>query len=872
MRAIAVAVPVPGLGPLTYTVPEGIPLPSVGARVLVPLGKRTVTGVVLGEPAEDRGPRTEDRKTAEDAGPRPSTLDQRPPALDPRSSTLEPRPSNPEPRPSTLDPRSSDIKPLIDVLDSEPFLPPDVVELAAWVADYYACGVGEAITTAMPPRAWIESERHARITDDGEARMWSERGARRDVLEHLAGGRVASVEALARKSRGVHAVLATLETDGLVMLTRPLKGVADASRTVRVVVLTAQGSEQIETPVGSSSCGEARVTLGKRQQQALDLLRGAPDGIPLTELADQDISAESVARLAKLGLAVIERRRVERDPFDRAQGGPFETAGDRITRTPVVELTDEQRAALGTLIARASTKAYHAALLHGVTGSGKTEIYLRLARAVRDAGRGVLLMVPEIALTPAAAAIFRAAFGQRVAIQHSGLSDGERYDQWQRIRRGDVDVVVGTRSAIFTPLANLGLIVVDEEHDGSYKQEESPRYHGRDVAVVRARSAGALIVLGSATPSLESYHNAQSGRYELVTLHKRVLDRPMAAVRIVDMREVFAAEGPDVVVSASLRDAIGARLERQEQAIVLLNRRGFATVVFCRECGETLECPNCSVTLTVHKAAGRARCHYCNHSAPLPKVCGKCAGPYLEQLGFGTERVEAEVRTLFPGARVGRVDRDTVRRRGAIAALLTKFANRELDVLVGTQMIAKGHDFPSVTLVGVISADVGLGLADFRAAERTFQLLTQVAGRAGRGEVAGEAIVQTLYPAHYSIQHACRQDYASFYEDELTFRRAMRYPPSVALINVIVKARTRHAAMEDAGTIAQGLRVPGMETWKVLGPAPAPLGRLKGEHRAQLFIKGTQRTAMRKALQAVLEGRPDLKRRTIVDVDPMSVL
>jgi primosomal protein N' (replication factor Y) len=864
MRAIAVAVPVPGLGPLTYTVPDGLPDPAIGARVLVPLGKRTVTGVVLHAPTPSLLPPTSDLR-------------------DPTSDT-ERSGSDPNLQPPTSDLRhpTSDIKPLIDVLDSEPFLPSDVLELAAWVADYYACGVGEAIATAMPPRAWIESSRHARITGDGEARMWSERGARRDVLEHLAGGRVASVEALARKSRGVHAVLATLETDGLVTLTRPLKGIADASRTVRVAFLTAQGSEQVEALLSSSSNdearlrsssnGEASVTLGKRQQQALDLLRGTPDGIPLTELADQDIPAESVARLAKLGLAVIERRRVERDPFDRAQGRPFETAGDRITRTPVVELTDEQRAALGTLIVRASTKAYHAALLHGVTGSGKTEIYLRLARAVRDAGRGVLLMVPEIALTPAAAAIFRAAFGQRVAIQHSGLSDGERYDQWQRIRRGEVDVVVGTRSAIFTPLANLGLIVVDEEHDGSYKQEESPRYHGRDVAVVRARSAGALIVLGSATPSLESYHNARSGRYELVTLHKRVFDRPMAAVRIVDMRETFAAQGPDVVVSASLRDALGARLERQEQAIVLLNRRGFATVVFCRQCGETLECPNCSVTLTVHKAAGRARCHYCNHSVPLPKVCGKCAGPYLEQLGFGTERVEAEVRTLFPGARVGRVDRDTVRRRGAIAALLAKFANRELDVLVGTQMIAKGHDFPSVTLVGVISADVGLGLADFRAAERTFQLLTQVAGRAGRGEVAGEAIVQTLYPAHYSIQHACRQDYASFYEHELTFRRAMRYPPSVALINVIVKARTRHAAMQDAGTIAQGLRMPGMETWKVLGPAPAPLGRLKGEHRAQVFIKGTQRTAMRKALQAVLEGRPDLKRRTIVDVDPMSVL
>jgi primosomal protein N' (replication factor Y) len=743
---------------------------------------------------------------------------------------------------------------VVAVLDERAFLPADVVELATWVADYYACGVGEAIATAMPPRAWIESERHVAITDAGEGRLLSERGARRDVLEQLTGGRVVSVSALTRKAKGAPAVLPSLESDGLITLTTPLKGSADASRSGRGAMLTAQGHED---PADVSK-------LGARQLQALDLLRAAPDGLSLSDLADEDIPGESITRLAKLGLVTIERRRVERDPF--------ETAATKIARAPVVDLTDEQQAAVDVLKARADAAKYHVALLHGVTGSGKTEIYLRLARAVRESGKGVLLMVPEIALTPQAAAIFRAAFGDRVAIQHSALSDGERYDQWQRIRRGDVDVVVGTRSAIFTPLPNVGLIVVDEEHDGSYKQEESPRYHGRDVAVVRGRAAEALVVLGSATPSLESYHNAQNGRYELIALKKRVLDRPLAQVRIVDMREEYAAEGPDVILSSPLRDALTDRIEKGEQAIVLLNRRGFATVVFCRQCGETLECPNCSVSLTVHKAAARARCHYCNFARPLPKVCGKCAGPYLEQMGFGTERVEAEVKALLPQARVGRVDRDTIRRRGAIATLLASFARKEIDVLVGTQMIAKGHDFPSVTLVGVISADVGLGLADFRAAERTFQLLTQVAGRAGRGEIAGEAVVQTLYPNHYSIRHACRQDYATFYEDELKFRKAMRYPPAVALINVVVKARTRQAAVEDAGTIADGMRLPGLDAWRVLGPAPAPLGRLKGEHRAQLFIKGSRRTAMRKALLTVLDARQELKRRTVVDVDPMSVL
>ena len=370
-----------------------------------------------------------------------------------------------------------------------------------------------------------------------------------------------------------------------------------------------------------------------------------------------------------------------------------------------------------------------------------------------------------------------ALFGDRVAIQHSGLSDGERHDQWHRIRRAEIDVVVGTRSAVFAPVQRLGLIIVDEEHDGSYKQEESPRYNGRDVAVMRARASGALAVLGSATPSLESFYNAQNGRYQLITLEKRVLDRPMAAVTIVDMRQEYADAGPDVIVSRPLATAIEERLGRREQAMVLLNRRGFATSVFCRQCGQTLDCPNCSVTLTVHKAARRARCHYCNYAVRIPSACGHCSGQYLEHIGFGTERVEHEIATLFPGARVARVDRDTIRRRGAIAALLRRFSAGEIDVLVGTQMIAKGHDFPQVTLVGVISADVGLGLADFRAAERTFQLLTQVAGRAGRGAIAGEAIVQTIHPGHYSIRHACQQDYRAFYQDEIGYRQSMRYPP-----------------------------------------------------------------------------------------------
>jgi primosomal protein N' (replication factor Y) len=604
------------------------------------------------------------------------------------------------------------------------------------------------------------------------------------------------------------------------------------------------------------------------QRAALDALAGAPEGLALADLAERGVTPDVVTRLARKGHVSLRRETHERDPYEHAA---FLGAG----RERVRELTAEQAAAIARLSALQDAAAFQVALLHGVTGSGKTEIYLRLAERARAADRQTLLLVPEIALTPSVVGLFRATFGERVAIQHSGLSDGERHDQWHRIRRGEVDVVVGTRSAVFGPLTRLGVIVVDEEHDTSYKQEEAPRYHARDVAIMRASRLGALVVLGSATPSMESYQHAIAGKYAMVTLERRVHDRPLAAVRLVPMREEYAEQGPDAVISRDLAAAIESRLARAEQALVLLNRRGYATAVFCRQCGHSFDCPNCTVSLTVHTAGQgwRARCHYCNYSMTVPPACRTCAAPYLEQAGFGTEKVEAQLRERFPEARVGRVDRDTVRRRGALTSLLSRFAAREIDVLVGTQMIAKGHDFPGVTLVGVISADVGLGVADFRAGERTFQLLTQVAGRAGRGERAGEAVVQTLYPEHYSIELACHQDYAAFFTRELVFRRGMRYPPAVALANVVVRGRSLGEAMQlAADLVARVGDTAGGGGFVVLGPAPAPLVRLRGEHRAQFFLKGSRRAPMRDAIRLALAGVGELRRRVTVDIDPLNVL
>jgi primosomal protein N' (replication factor Y) len=637
---------------------------------------------------------------------------------------------------------------------------------------------------------------------------------------------------------------------------------ASAFRTRRVATITAHGRS------ASEAAADSGLRLSSRQREALAVLAGVSGTTPLSDLRERGITADVVSRLAGRGLVSMVEEAHERDPFEQAA---MVIVAPDATR----QLTDEQQTALQQLSAMADAREFRVALLHGVTGSGKTELYLRLAERVCASGRQVLMLVPEIALTPSVASLFRGAFGARVAIQHSALSDGERHDQWQRIRHGAVDLVIGTRSAVFAPLERLGLVIVDEEHDASYKQEEAPRYHGRDVAIMRASRESALVVLGSATPSLESYQNAVTGKYARVVLERRVLDRPLASVRVVNMRNEYAEEGPDVVISRDLAASIEDRLARHEQVVVLLNRRGYSTAVVCRQCGDTFDCPNCSISLTVHAARNgwRARCHYCNYSVMVPKICRKCAAPYLEHTGFGTEKVEQHLRDRFPDARIGRVDRDSVRRKGALTSLLTRFAAAELDVLVGTQMIAKGHDFPGVTLVGVISADVGLGLADFRAAERTFQLLTQVAGRAGRGERLGEAVIQTLYPEHYSVRLACRQDYVGFFDKEIVFRRGMRYPPLVAMVNAVVRGRSFEEAMQTAAELVRRLEpAAGTAGFSILGPAPAPLAKLRGEHRVQFFLKGTRRAEMRQAVRAVLTGMPEVRRRVTVDIDPLSVL
>ncbi len=537
-------------------------------------------------------------------------------------------------------------------------------------------------------------------------------------------------------------------------------------------------------------------------------------------------------------------------------------------------LNAEQQTALNEIRNWLDAGKFQPALLHGVTGSGKTEVYLSAIEAALTKGKSALVLVPEIALTLWMGRHVRARFGPRVAVLHSALPDAERAREWWRVRRGDARIVVGTRSAVFAPLQNLGLILVDEEQETAYKQEETPRYNGRDTAIYRARLEGVVAVLGSATPSLESYQNARSGKYKLLELKTRVENRPMAKVTVVDLREDFRAHHKNAPVSEALRAAIAERLANGTQAMVLINRRGYSWFLLCRSCGAYLQCQNCSIGLTYHKSRQRLECHYCGFAMRVPKACPKCAKEYLYFVGEGAERIEEYLHEQFPKARIARLDRDTVRTKQQFQKVLGAFAKGEIDVLVGTQMVAKGHDFERVTLVGVVAADLALGRPDFRAAEKTFQLLTQVAGRAGRGRLTGEVLVETYYPEHYAIELAAKQDYIGFFEKEAHFRRMLHYPPYTALASILIRDKKIERAVQWSRALEAVLKPFEQQGMKVLGPAAAPLSRLRQEFRFQFLLKTPKRSILGRALAACVEyceANKIPETAVIVDVDPTSL-
>ena len=836
---VALAVPLDMV--FTYSVPPGME-PVVGGRVLVPFRQQRMSGIVV-------------------------ELHDRPPQV-----------------------KTQQIKKVIEALDLTPVLDEQLLKLGKWIADYYLAPAGEVFRTMLPLSAEFKRSVEYRITDEGRMALHlagmsgsparSKRTPEQQlvefrVLDYLAERESVREERLRGATRVAKALLSGMVRKKWIER-EDMSAARDAARLVKVAVLLA--AETGVTGINESDDGAAGVParqdgpeachhtnsakkLNQNQRTLMETLAAVSGGrAPVEALRSLEVPRTTLGTLVRRGLIELVD-----EPLDftasklKPRQSPFE-----------FEFSAAQKEALGKIGQSVASRKFAGLLLHGITGSGKTAVYLACMRQVLDQGRSSILLVPEIGLTPAVAADLHQVFGDEVAILHSGLSNAERAEQWHRIRRGEARVVAGTRSAVFAPVTDLALIIVDEEQDSSYKQEETPRYHARDVAVMRAKMAGAVVVLGSATPSLESYYNAKKNKYTLVELPDRVERRPLPEVEIVDMRQEFQETGQEQVISRKLAEEIRERLEKKEQVMVLLNRRGYSPVVLCRACGKTLQCKNCAVSMTHHKRERKMECHYCGHVEHIPDKCAHCGSEYVYFVGTGSEKLEELLHGMFPQARIGRLDRDTVRGREDFEHALNALNEGALDMLVGTQMIAKGHDIHGVTLVGVIGADMALGLPDFRAAERTFQLLTQVAGRAGRGHSPGRVVLQTYFQEHYAVQFAARHDFAGFYEKELQFRAWMHYPPYSAIANVLIRSEKLDDALTWSGELGRWFEKTRHEGIRVLGPAAAPITRLKRDYRYHFILKSPSREKMNALLRAMLAeaaARKIPRTQVIVDVD-----
>src|SRR5271168_191051 len=809
-----VALPVPLDMAFTYRVPAEA-APVVGGRVLLPFRQQRLTGVVV---------ELHDRKPSVKA------------------------------------------KSILSVLDATPVLDEQLLRLGRWIANYYLAPIGEVFRTMLPLNAEFKRAVAYRITKEGQLalhlagvsgssarsrRTPEEQAAEFRVLDYFAAQEPAPGETLQVREGSLRSAtrVSKLILGGMVrkkwLVREDVSAVRDATRTIKVALL-------------KSTDGK----LNDNQRKLVDTLAASGGKVPVETLQALEVPRTTLSTLVKRALVeIIEEPAAFAVSRGKPRPSPF-----------AFDFNAAQQAALKNLREGVEARKFSGILLHGVTGSGKTAVYLAGMRAVLDAGRSAILLVPEIGLTPAVAADLHQIFGDEVAILHSALSDKERAQQWHRIKSGDARMVVGTRSAVFAPVADLALIIVDEEHDSSYKQQETPRYHARDIAVMRAKMANAVAVLGSATPSLESYFNAKKNKYSLVELPDRVEQRPLPEVEIIDMRQEFQETGHEQVISRKLAAEIKERFDRKEQVMILLNRRGYSPLVLCRTCGKALQCKNCAISLTHHKREHKMVCHYCAFNAPVPKACVHCASEYVYFLGTGSEKLEELLHGMFPQARIARLDRDTVRSHEDFERALNALNEGELDLLVGTQMIAKGHDIHGVTLVGVVGADAALGFPDFRAAERTFQLLTQVAGRAGRGQTPGKVVLQTYFPDHYAVQYAARHDFAGFYEKELRFRSWMHYPPYSALANVLVRSDKLDEALRWSGILGKWFEKTRHEGVRVLGPAAAPTLRLKRDYRYHFVLKSPSREKLNSTLRAMLAYAAVKKiprTQVIVDVDAL---
>jgi primosomal protein N' (replication factor Y) len=803
-----VALPLPLPDPLTYEVPAAWgsqARPGVRARVL--MGRRRLTGLIVNV-HENR-------------------------------------------------PEGIALRPLVEILDREPVLTPDLLELARFTAGYYMAPLGEVVRTMLPSDLPPWGDRKVWLTNTGALALprTVDETAVIDALRE--GGRMTVAELQSRVGgQNLDAVLATLAESGRIGSEEHR---ARSARYVNAVEL-APG----ELAVHLATAG--RSAAGKEVVNYLSAIGRPATTAEVT--AAVGCTPAVVRRLVSLGVlrqfTQIERLSLDRHMMNERPGAPG--------KLPEIQLRGDQAHALERLTGVLDRREFAPLLLQGMTGSGKTEVYLRAAEEALARGRSTILLVPEIALVPALARSVERRFGDNLAILHSGMGTGERHQEWERVRRGEAKVVLGPRSALFAPVADLGLLVVDEEQDTSYKQELSPRYNARDLALVRARDAGAAALLVSATPSLESRWNAERGKLELLTLTERAGQGTLPEGILVDLREEGVSRRPgEIHFSERLRFEIRQALADGDQVILLRNRRGYSPVLLCRACGEDMRCPDCGLPRTYHRRDRRLVCHYCGSMLPVPKVCPNCKEEALEAIGAGTERVEEDFRELFPEVAVDVLDRDTARRPGGPAALLERFDRGEIQVLIGTQMVSKGHHFPNVALTAVLAADAYLSFPDFRAVERTYNLLVQVAGRAGRGERPGRVVIQTYHPDHYAIQAALRQDDAGFAREELRFRRVFHYPPYTRMVQLLVRDKNRDRASALIASLAADLAAHSFaRSTRISGPAPAPLERLRGEWRFQLLLRAADGRGLHRMLEEVLPKNPGYD--LVVDVDPQQLL
>jgi primosomal protein N' (replication factor Y) len=756
-------------------------------------------------------------------------------------------------------PIGQQIKKIYEVLDNEPLFPEEQVHFYKWVANYYHYPIGEVIKTALPAGLTQKSGRRILITDAGRKHLpeFSETEITKTpwFLSLLQKGEISPHVTGKLWRTKERKLLETWEADDWITVSSVLVG----------------GTAKAKTETCCSLADDIKdiSKLKVSEKKTIDVLQkiSSETGsrfVPRREITREYPGAgKGLKFLAQKNIIIFKEQQVYRDPF-----------GESFLESNIPEkLTDEQEKALDVIFPALKKDSFLPFLLHGVTGSGKTEVYLRAAAFGLEQGKSVLVLVPEIALATQLEAHFLARFGSRVALLHSGLSAGQRFDQWGRVVQGKADIVIGARSAVFAPLANPGLIIVDEEHDNSYKQDEGFRYHARDLAVLRASLAGGVVILGSATPSVTSYYHASKGKYTRLDLNKRIEERPLPQVEVVNMQSVNTVSGRPPVFSPLLIKNLRQNLERSEQSLVFLNRRGYANFMICRDCGQAVQCKNCQVSLTLHKSENKLLCHYCGFTVSSKTVCANCQSSSLVALGIGTERLEHELSEILPGAKIARLDRDTCKNRHDYIKILRAVHKGEIDILLGTQMITKGHHFPNVTLVGIVLADTGLGLPDFRAGERTFQLISQVTGRAGRGEKSGRVIIQTFQPEHYSIEMARNHDYTGMYTREIELRESLGYPPFSRLANVKIEG-TENTFVQDAAARLADLarKLQSSSDLEVLGPAPAPLTRLRDKYRWQLLIKGRKLDRLHYLLHK-LEGEISSlskggKIKISIDVDP----